>query len=133
MRRRDLLEGLPIVDEDTVQRLRGLMADVSEDGEDLARDLLETFRTDIERRLHAFASALARDDPDDAAEAVHALKGASATVGAPRVSALCAAVEQELRAKVSVEDATGAIRDEARAALAALEAALMPGSASRDN
>lgn len=79
--RHALAEGLPVVDESTIVRLRALMVDVAEDGEDLARDLLETFQLDVERRLLAFDEALARGDSDEASEAVHALKGASATVG----------------------------------------------------
>lgn len=120
----DLSADLPIVDEDTVSRLRRLMADVREGDEDLARDLLETFELDVERRLAAFQRALSFEDRDEAAEAVHALKGASATVGAPRVSALCARLESALKEGDDVEGASAALRDEAAAALLALSAAL---------
>lgn len=121
----DLPDELPVVDENTVERLRALMADVSEDGEDLARDLLETFRTDVERRLATFDACLARGERDDAVEAAHALKGASATVGAPRVSRLCALVEQALRSEVPMEGARERIEREAGDALRALERALL--------
>lgn len=120
----DLSAELPIVDEDTVSRLRRLMADVCEGDEDLARDLLETFELDVERRLQAFQRALALQDRDEAAEAVHALKGASATVGAPRVSALCARLESALKEGADVEGASAALREEAAAAILALSAAL---------
>lgn len=119
-----LAEELAIVDEPTIMRLRALMADVAEDGEDLARDLLETFRVDVERRLAAFDEAIAREDSDEASEAVHALKGASATVGALRVSALCAVVEQALRDKRPIEGASEAIHEEATAALLSLSTSL---------
>lgn len=122
--RRELRADLPIIDEPTIRRLRNLMADVAEDGEDLARDLLDTFRVDVDRRLSAFDEALRQDDRDEAAEAVHALKGASATVGAMRVSTLCAAVEIALKGGDHVHDATAAIRQEAAAALIALQEAL---------
>lgn len=121
----DLPGDLPVVDDDTIARLRALMADVSEGDEDLGRDLLETFRADVKRRLATYDTCLARGERADAIEAAHALKGASATVGAPRVSRLCALVEQALRNGADMEGARERIEREAEDAVRALERALL--------
>lgn len=120
----DLPDDVAVTDDVTVERLRSLMVDVSEAGEDLARDLLDTFRADLERRLSRYEEALAVGDRDEAAEAMHALKGASATVGAQRVSRLCALVEQALRDEHPMDGAKERVAEEAERALAALERAL---------
>lgn len=125
----DLPGELPVVDTGVVERLRTLMADVSEDGEDLASDLVDTFRTDVVQRLDTFDACLARGERDDAIEAAHALKGASATVGALRVSRLCALVEQALRSEEPMAGAREEIEREADRAVRALEEALLaPGA-----
>lgn len=121
----ELPDDVTVVDPVIIERLRALMADVSEDGEDLARDLLDTYRADLARRLTRYDEALAAGDRDEAAESIHALKGASATVGAVRVSRLCAVVEQALRDGSSMDGARGRVETEAGAALEALERALL--------
>lgn len=121
----ELPDEVAVIDDAIIERLRALVADVSEEGEDLARDLLDTYRDDLGRRLERYDEALAAGDPDEAAEAIHALKGASATVGALRVAHLCGVVEQSLREQAPIEGARQRIADEASAALFALERALL--------
>lgn len=122
----ELSEEVGVTDTATIERLRALMVDVSEAGEDLARDLLQTFRDDLERRLARYDEALSEGDRDGAAEAIHALKGASATVGALRVSRLCTIIEEALQNDQPMTGAREKVAAEAYAALEALERALRP-------
>lgn len=90
-------EDEPVVDEAALARLRALAQDVAEAEEDVVSELLRTFQSDAEVRIRSFAAALTGADGEGAADAVHALKGASATIGARRLSALCAALERWAR------------------------------------
>ena len=56
-------------------------------GEDVIADLIETYREDAVERLTEIDRSLDKGDALAAAEAAHALKGASLTIGAQRAAA----------------------------------------------
>jgi HPt (histidine-containing phosphotransfer) domain-containing protein len=121
----DLLQAeVPTLDEGTVGRLKLLMEDVGEEGEDLARDLLAVYERDVAVRLERLQRGIAEKDPAAAAEAMHALKGASATVGARRVTELCSWAELRLRAKEAPARLHETLRRETARALLELRQAL---------
>jgi len=60
--------------------------------------LVRTFRQDVPSRLDALRAAAASADAHDLALAAHALKSSSGSVGAKRMYAVCAALEQAARA-----------------------------------
>ncbi len=59
--------------------------------------LVRTFRQDVPSRLDALRAAAASRDANDLALAAHALKSSSGSVGAKRMFAVCAALEQAAR------------------------------------
>lgn len=110
-----------VVDEAALARLTALAAEVAEAGEDLVGELFRTFTVDARTRIAALRVALAQDAFTEAADAVHALKGASSTLGALRLAALCAALERSLRAgEPAPEDAPTQLEEELERALAAV-------------
>jgi len=60
--------------------------------------LVKTFRQDVPSRLDALRAAASRGDSTDLALAAHALKSSSGSVGAKRLHAAAAALEQSARA-----------------------------------
>jgi two-component system sensor histidine kinase/response regulator len=60
--------------------------------------LVKTFRQDVPSRLDALRAAAAGGDPEELASAAHALKSSSGTVGAKRMYAVAASIEQAARA-----------------------------------
>ena len=115
---------IPTLDAGTVGRLKLLLEDVREEGEDLARDLLATYERDVAVRLERLQRGIAEQNPAAAAEAMHALKGASATVGARRVMELCSWAELRLRAEEDPEGLHETLRRETARALGELRQAL---------
>jgi HPt (histidine-containing phosphotransfer) domain-containing protein len=94
-------------------------------GEVLAR-LAAKFRASVPERVesmqrHAAAAAL-----DELGATAHALKGAAASLGAARLSALCQAIEGAARQKdgASAQALTASLRAESEAACEALQNAL---------
>ena len=63
-------------------------------GTQLLDDLVSLFREDIDRYLDAFAHALADHDPGTLRQASHAFKGSSANLGAIRLAAIAAQIEE---------------------------------------
>lgn len=120
---------LPVLDPEAIERLRTLAVDVGERAEEVLAELGRTFFTDAERRLGRLSAALRAGDAGAAADAVHALKGASATLGARRLSGFCAALEERARAGdlALLERAEPALREELEAALTALRSAALSG------
>ncbi|MFZ9885886.1 MAG: Hpt domain-containing protein [Myxococcota bacterium] len=117
----EALAPLPVLDEENVRRIIRLFAEVGAPEEDLVADLLETYRGDVERRMNTFDDAVAGKRLEDATQALHALKGASATVGACRVVELCSQVERRLADGHDLMPGTsGLIRGEAERARQAL-------------
>jgi signal transduction histidine kinase/CheY-like chemotaxis protein/HPt (histidine-containing phosphotransfer) domain-containing protein len=86
--------------------------------------LLGTWETETAARMQTLAEAVGTGDTQDAARAVHALKGSSGSMGALRLSAVCAAVETDLRAGhldlAAAQDRLTTEVDQARQALVAL-------------
>jgi CheY-like chemotaxis protein len=66
--------------------------------EDFLQGLVRIFRQDVPSRLDALRAAAASADAHDLALAAHALKSSSGSVGAKRMYAVCAALEQAARA-----------------------------------
>jgi HPt (histidine-containing phosphotransfer) domain-containing protein len=114
----------PIVDPETAERLRQLASDVADPGEDVIGDLLTTFREDSEQRLAALAKDLSSGELLAGAEHAHALKGASATIGAARAAEALKSAELELRAGHNPTGLLESLRREIAQALPALESAL---------
>jgi signal transduction histidine kinase/DNA-binding response OmpR family regulator/HPt (histidine-containing phosphotransfer) domain-containing protein len=77
---------------------------------DVFRDLLELFRADAPPLLERMREAVADGAPPRLREAAHGLKGASANLGARRMSMLCAELETMGR-DGSVEEAAGLLAD----------------------
>lgn len=81
-----------------VAALRNLAEDVAAAGENVLAELLQTFREDATERSRALRHSIERAQDDTVCALLHALKGASATIGAARLSALCAQLEADVRA-----------------------------------
>ncbi|WP_336366942.1 Hpt domain-containing protein [Marinobacter sp. C2H3] len=67
------------------------LQDVMEDEFEL---LIRTFVTDSRERIHTLRQALADADADALAKAAHSFKGSSINIGAPKLGALCLALER---------------------------------------
>ncbi len=61
-------------------------------------ELNQVFTGTAAKHISAMREAVARGDAGAAAEEAHKLRGASATLGAQRVSRLCGLIEKECRA-----------------------------------
>jgi two-component system, sensor histidine kinase and response regulator len=61
-------------------------------------DITTLFREDALLRLHELRDSVEAESPDRIARAAHALKSSSGNVGAKRIYALCAAIEENARA-----------------------------------
>jgi HPt (histidine-containing phosphotransfer) domain-containing protein len=59
---------------------------------------VHTFREDVPSRIDALRVAAASGDPNDLAQAAHAMKSSSGSVGAKRMYALALSLEQSARA-----------------------------------
>ena len=112
------------LNQSTVQQLEAL-------GSEALAEIVERYARDVRVRLAELGDALAGEDADRASGLLHALKGASLTVGADEVARLC--VDGEARARARD---WGALRGEfqtrlngrADAAVAALRGRLTPKS-----
>jgi HPt (histidine-containing phosphotransfer) domain-containing protein len=98
-----------VLDPSTLEQLRSLISDTAEPGEDVAGDLLRTFKDDAKTRVAALREAISGGDHGQAAEEAHALKGAAATLGAERVRLFCLLIEQQCHAKAAGEQLLGSI------------------------
>lgn len=65
---------------------------------DFARHLFEVFLADEPARVEAMGKAIADGDMEKLRFLAHSLKGASATLGMPRVSSACRELEQASKA-----------------------------------
>lgn len=88
------LEQLPIVDDVVVARLCLLRDQVARPGEDVLGELVALFERDAQLRLATIGSALDDGGSEARRQAAHALKGSAGNVGAARVAALAAHIEQ---------------------------------------
>ena len=107
--------GPPAVDPTVLQSLAVRLGDRAPA---MVDRLLDTWSTEIGRRLAEVDAAVATRDPEALARAAHAMKGGSASLGALRLAAVCADVEDRTRAgePVDLETARRRIVDAAREA-----------------
>ena len=84
----------PALDPAVLDNLRQL----NQDGEpDVVREVLGLFVSDAPRRLNAMADAVTRLDAGEVQRTAHALKGASASIGAFALQRLCRELEELAR------------------------------------
>lgn len=84
------LGGGPILDPDTLRALEELGGP---DDPELVRELVELFVDDAGKRVQGILAALDRNDIESVARAAHALKSASANLGAFGFSGACRELE----------------------------------------
>jgi HPt (histidine-containing phosphotransfer) domain-containing protein len=92
-------EALPVLDGPTAERLLHLARTVAFQDENVLVELMRIFERDAARYLASIDDAVARRDIDAASREIHALKGASLSVGAARVSAALVTLEGLVRSK----------------------------------
>jgi HPt (histidine-containing phosphotransfer) domain-containing protein len=86
---------LPILDGKSLQGLSELAGD---DTPDLVTTVIQLFLDDAPKRLVAIDAAWQQRDPAALAASAHALKSASANMGAQRLAKLCKVLESDARA-----------------------------------
>jgi HPt (histidine-containing phosphotransfer) domain-containing protein len=111
----------PVLDEEALQRLRDL--DPSGQSRLLGRVML-AFETSVERLWPQLRDAKAHDDMQAVRHVVHTLKSSSASIGALRLSRLCAEIETAIRQEVS--DGVHALLDDVDHELAVVLQAVQP-------
>jgi len=84
---------LPVLDGPTAERLLQLARTVAFQDENVIVELYRIFERDAARYLTAIDDAVARSDIEAASREIHALKGASLSIGAARVSASLVTLE----------------------------------------
>jgi CheY-like chemotaxis protein len=82
---------LPVLDEQVLQRLERLGRS---SGQDVLGQVTELFLTEARSLLQTLGVAFADGDHHDITTAAHALRGASANIGADDLAALCATIER---------------------------------------
>ncbi len=82
---------LPILDMEQLEDLRGLPSGV--DGEPGANGLIELFKTKARERMRLMSSCLVDSNWLLLGDTAHSLRGASASIGFPRVAATCKTLE----------------------------------------
>lgn len=75
------------------ERLQELLALTRPGGPDLLVKLIDVFLRELPARLDALREAVDAADAAASAEAAHALKGSSATLGAQKLARLCDEIE----------------------------------------
>ncbi|HEY8513940.1 MAG TPA: response regulator [Candidatus Binatia bacterium] len=88
--------------------LDGLRGDLAVGSSDEFREIIDLFLTNAERNCAAVRDALARGDRHGVELAAHSLKGSSSTMGAARMAAVCASIE-ELGRNGALDEARGLI------------------------
>jgi signal transduction histidine kinase/DNA-binding response OmpR family regulator/HPt (histidine-containing phosphotransfer) domain-containing protein len=79
------------IDQSVLEGLRELQ----EEGEpDILKELIELFLEDVPPQLEALREAEERDDPKSVERIAHTLKGSSSNLGAVRMAAICAELEE---------------------------------------
>ena len=81
------------------------IAQLSQAGERVVREILDEFLTDMSSRMHSIKRAIESSDWRELADLAHPLRSAAAIVGARRFSAMCAELEKLARAN-RVSEAT---------------------------
>ncbi|MGA2924807.1 MAG: Hpt domain-containing protein [Solirubrobacteraceae bacterium] len=83
----------PVFDVEVIDRLVELFGDLAPAGQ-----LIEIFVGEAPQLVDTVLRGLAADDLEEARRGAHALKSSAASVGAMRLSGLCARLEARLRA-----------------------------------
>ena len=112
-----------VLDADTLQQL----IDLDDGSLGLLQEMDEIFRDDTPSRLEALEAAVKAEDREEMGDVAHAIKGAAATIGAPRVRALALALETAGRkgaAEAEPARLVAGLKEEFQQALRALEAFL---------
>ena len=110
-----------VLDADTVQQL----IDLDDGSLGLLQEMYEIFRDDTPSRIEALDAAAKAGEQEEMGDVAHAIKGAAATIGAPRVRALALALEMAGRKGASdaqPELLVAGLKEEFQQALRALEA-----------
>ena len=89
-------DALPILDFEQLEDLRYLPeeTDTAEEAGDAVGGLLRLFKTKSEERIATMARQIAAGEWAALSETAHSLRGASASMGFPRVAAMCKSLEQ---------------------------------------
>ena len=82
--------------------LATLASDIGD--EDLVRETVRTYLTELPHRMDAMATAIGSGDPKQVKETAHSLKSASAMLGATHMAQLCADIERAAAGE-SISDA----------------------------
>lgn len=87
----------PIPEEESVnQRALDTLRELQQEGQpDIVQEIIGLFMRDAPRRISVLREALDRGDAEGAHRAAHALKGASANLGAYRLADLCQEIEDK--------------------------------------
>jgi HPt (histidine-containing phosphotransfer) domain-containing protein len=116
-----------VLDAATVQQL----LDLDEGSIGLLQEMYDIFRDDTPPRIAALEAAIQANNREEMGDVAHAIKGASATIGAPRVRALALALETAGRKGVSEEEPSvlvAKLREEFQQTLTALNAFIVSKS-----
>ena len=111
----------PVLDEEALQRLRDL--DPGGRGRLLKR-VLRAFEASVSRLAPQLAEARQRDDLQGIRHVAHTLKSSSASIGALRLSRLCAEIEAAVRQETT--EGLAALLDDMDRELAVVLQALQP-------
>jgi HPt (histidine-containing phosphotransfer) domain-containing protein len=76
---------------------------LGERGDAVRAQLVDTWRAETSSRLRGLEAAVAAGDTEEVGRSLHALKGGSGTLGARRLAAACARVEEQLRDRAAVD------------------------------
>ena len=95
------VDTIPVLDKDQLEDLRYLPAtptkSIHQSPADPVTSLLDLFQTKAVERMHIMEDCLVKQDWKRLADTAHSLRGASASVGFPRVAALCRDMETGAR------------------------------------
>jgi two-component system, sensor histidine kinase and response regulator len=97
---------MPALDRETLDRLH----EMSRPGSDLVAEVIAIFLHDAPERLAALRGSTDRGDASELARVAHALKGSAGQLGARRVQALSARLEEIGRAR-TMESAAGLVSE----------------------
>ena len=111
----------PVLDEEALQRLR----DLDPGGRNrLLERVLRAFETSVSRLAPQLVEARRRSDVQGIRHVVHTLKSSSASIGALRLSRLCAEIEAAVRQETT--EGLAALLDDVDRELAVVLQALQP-------
>ena len=95
------VESLPVLDTEQLEDLRYLPASSDGDDGDSVGGLIRLFQSKGIERMAIMERCLAESNWETLAETAHSLRGASASIGFPRVASLCKDLELNARQRAS--------------------------------